>query len=49
MTGPEVINKKKTKYMVMYREHVSLKHALFLEHLRRCNLLFVVPGSMQKF
>jgi len=39
MTGPEVINKK-TKYMVMYREHVSLKHALFL---------FVVPGSSQKF
>jgi len=45
MTDPEVINKK-TKYMVMYCEHVSLKHALLLEHLRRCNL-FVVPGSRQ--
>jgi len=33
----------------MYCEHVSLKYALFLEHLRRCNLLFVVPGSRHIF
>jgi hypothetical protein len=48
MIGPEVINET-TKHMVMYHEHVSLKHALFLEHLRSCNWLFVVPGSRQKF